>query len=176
MTEWLIERSCLYRFYDVNDVLLYVGVTRDVSARFGAHRRDAAWWLEAARVEVTFHESMAAAEAAEAVAIVTERPLYNASQPSPSRVRTLHERAGASSETAVLRATAEVERLRRLSGDQYVQLVKLECENEWLRAALDVTSERLRAAVADARQADALLAQAVAARRLAEKAHAGAMN
>ncbi len=176
MSQAVIERGCLYRFYDAHNTLLYVGVTRDLSARFGAHRRDAAWWLDAARVEVAFYESMDAAAAAEAVAIVTERPLYNAARPTPSRVRTLHERVGVSAESGLLRATAEAERLRRVNGEQYVRLVQLECENEQLRDALDVTRERLRAAVADVRQTDALLAQAVAARRLAGTASVGATS
>jgi len=152
VTHPVIERGCLYRFFDVEDVLLYVGITRDLSARFASHRRRAAWWLDAVRIEVAFYESMAAAEAAEAVAIITERPLHNAAQPTPARVCTLHERAGVSADSGVLRATAEAERLRHVVDEQGIGLAKMQGNVDAARGAyrtmrakcLAVDAERAR--------------------------------
>lgn len=67
----------LYRFYDRTDVLLYVGISLDLPARLRKHKRDKPWWLEIANITIEPHESRADALAAEAIAIETERPLYN---------------------------------------------------------------------------------------------------
>ena len=67
----------LYRFFDRTDVLLYVGISMDLPTRLRNHRREKPWWLEIAYITIEPHESRIAALAAEAVAIETEKPLYN---------------------------------------------------------------------------------------------------
>lgn len=173
MTE-LIERGQVYRFFDNRDELLYVGVTRDLGTRIAAHRRSSPWWAEAARAEVVFYDSMAAARAAEAAAIVAERPRYNVSQPTPDHVVKLHERAGTTNNDGLLRATAEVERLRRLSGDQYVKLVGAECERDRLARELSRVRDRLSLALDDGRRSARLLDEIAAERRAGAAVSRGA--
>lgn len=69
--------TSLYRFYDRNDQLLYVGITVEIAARLDAHRRDKPWWREAAMVTLEHFETRADAELAERAAIKTEQPLWN---------------------------------------------------------------------------------------------------
>jgi len=71
------QRTALYRFYDSSERLLYVGVTRDPEARFGAHSREKAWWPEVTRKDITWLASRDEAAIAEIEAIRTERPRYN---------------------------------------------------------------------------------------------------
>lgn len=71
------EATALYRFWDITDVLLYVGITRDPPARFGQHGKDKSWWRDVARIDLEWHPSRNAAEVAEKAAIEDEKPLYN---------------------------------------------------------------------------------------------------
>lgn len=69
----------LYRWFDDDDVLLYLGITVNPRAR-EAHHRGYAWWAQwAARVEVSpvGYASEAEARAAEVAAIAEERPVFN---------------------------------------------------------------------------------------------------
>lgn len=47
----------LYRFYDADGDLLYVGISWNPFTRWGAHRRRAPWWREATRVLVDVYTS-----------------------------------------------------------------------------------------------------------------------
>jgi hypothetical protein len=79
--EWERKRygprpTALYRWYDQDDVLLYVGVSTNVARRAGQHE-DTEWWHRVARSTVEQFDSRGAALDAEAKAIREERPLYN---------------------------------------------------------------------------------------------------
>jgi predicted GIY-YIG superfamily endonuclease len=79
--EWRRKRyaprpTSLYRWYDENDALLYVGVSTNVARRAGQHE-DKEWWHRVARSTVEQFDSRGAALDAEATAIQVERPLYN---------------------------------------------------------------------------------------------------
>lgn len=67
----------LYRFYDVADDLLYIGVTHDPGARWASHRKDKPWWHEVTRISVETHPSRTAVLEAERTAILAEQPRYN---------------------------------------------------------------------------------------------------
>ena len=68
----------LYRCYDRDNVLLYVGVSLHVEARLLEHRRKPApWFGRLARCTVQSQPSRIAAEAAEKRAIKNEKPLFN---------------------------------------------------------------------------------------------------
>jgi len=67
----------LYRLYDKDGELLYVGITSDVVSRMAGHRADKFWWEEVAEKRFEYMESRAELEAAERIAIIRERPLYN---------------------------------------------------------------------------------------------------
>lgn len=67
----------LYRFFDAAGVLLYVGITYDLSARFSTHSVERPWWGDWATSTVTRYDSRAELEAAEREAIKSEGPLHN---------------------------------------------------------------------------------------------------
>jgi predicted GIY-YIG superfamily endonuclease len=81
LCERCIRRSerfpALYRFFDADGRLLYIGATVDVSARREQHQASAPWWPEVSEMRVERYEDISAARAAEVRAIRTEHPTYN---------------------------------------------------------------------------------------------------
>ena len=72
------HRGCrLYRCYDANDALLYVGLTSNPKQRFNSHEKGKSWWEDIVRIEVEHFDTRAACAAAERRAIKQESPLYN---------------------------------------------------------------------------------------------------
>jgi excinuclease UvrABC nuclease subunit len=72
-----MRHPCIYRVYDANDRLIYIGASGDLVQRFELHKRNT-WWFElASRVEWEDQPSRAAAFAAEALAIQEEQPAFN---------------------------------------------------------------------------------------------------
>jgi predicted GIY-YIG superfamily endonuclease len=71
------ERTALYRFYDANDRLLYVGITTNPKRRWYAHSRDKYWWPEVTRKAIEWFETRKSAERIEKIEIAEERPVYN---------------------------------------------------------------------------------------------------
>lgn len=69
--------TTLYRFYDVDDRLLYVGIAMGVNARWAKHSKDKGWWTEVASARIEHLPSRDAALDAEWAAIRDERPIYN---------------------------------------------------------------------------------------------------
>lgn len=67
----------LYRMYDKNNVLLYVGITQQQVVRFYQHAREKSWWMEVDRITVTHYPDRNSVEAAELAAIQSESPRYN---------------------------------------------------------------------------------------------------
>lgn len=68
----------IYRLYDADGCLLYVGCTsKTLEVRFRGHQRVKKWWPEVARVEQEQVTGWAAAHEVEFEAIRTEEPLYN---------------------------------------------------------------------------------------------------
>jgi hypothetical protein len=74
------EPTALYRYFDADDALLYIGISNDPAFRGKAHlyesRRDD-WPQRAVRRVDEWHDSRPLALKAEEVAIKAERPLYN---------------------------------------------------------------------------------------------------
>lgn len=71
------ERTALYRLYDADGRLLYVGITSNPKARWGAHARDKHWWPEVARKTTEWFETRKSAERIEKIEVEDERPRYN---------------------------------------------------------------------------------------------------
>ena len=71
------SRTALYRLYDADDRLLYVGITSDPRARWKTHAAEKAWWNDIAREDLRWHATRPSAEAEELSAIKTEAPLHN---------------------------------------------------------------------------------------------------
>lgn len=70
-------RVALYRHFDEDGVLLYVGVTNNLDSRTRSHTRHSQWSIFAARSEAEFFDTRAEALAAERRAIKEEQPLFN---------------------------------------------------------------------------------------------------
>ena len=95
MSSWLTGRTALYRLYDVDDVLLYVGITHDPDERMAHHESQKPWWPQVVRHAVVWFDTRSDAQAAELEAIRTEQAVYNVTgspwAPQP-RVLAPHER------------------------------------------------------------------------------------
>lgn len=74
-----MDRPCaLYRHFDQDGVLLYVGISVDPEERWKAHRYSRAEWAaDSVRRVDDWFSSLVEAQAAERVAIKTERPKHN---------------------------------------------------------------------------------------------------
>ena len=68
---------CVYRHYDLDGGLLYVGMTVFPQTRFGHHRRWSPWFDEIDCIKIQRFERAEDATAAEIDAIKNERPKYN---------------------------------------------------------------------------------------------------
>lgn len=69
--------NVLYRLFDAEGALLYIGITVDFQTRMRYHRRQKPWWGEVARTETEPFRSRSEALTAEWYAIVNECPKYN---------------------------------------------------------------------------------------------------
>ena len=68
----------LYRFYNADDELLYIGISLSAVHRASQHRRGKSWWPEVARMTVErIYGDRKHAESVEGAAIRRERPKYN---------------------------------------------------------------------------------------------------
>lgn len=79
------ERTSLYRHFDANGQLLYVGIAYDVMSRLRQHgKADACWFWDVATIKVEHFDTRNDAIHAEATAIAKEKPQHNAKFPIPS--------------------------------------------------------------------------------------------
>ena len=67
----------LYRHYDKDDNLLYVGISLSTLQRLGQHKRNARWFDSITRIGIEKCSDRDEALRKEAYAIKTERPVYN---------------------------------------------------------------------------------------------------
>lgn len=67
----------LYRFFDGDGRLLYIGLSGGFGKRLTSHRGTKDWWPEVVRIELERYPDMASVLAAERTAIMNEQPLYN---------------------------------------------------------------------------------------------------
>lgn len=70
-------RTALYRYFDVDGRLLYVGVAKDPDKRDREHHCTSEWYEHAVRREIEWHDTRQDALAAERQAIRNELPLFN---------------------------------------------------------------------------------------------------
>ena len=70
------RRYALYRHFDKDGALLYVGISRSAAARLAQHSKSP-WDHLIARVDVESLDTRQAALKAERKAITTEKPIYN---------------------------------------------------------------------------------------------------
>jgi hypothetical protein len=70
--------SCdLYRLYDAEDQLLYVGISWSAIVRMAQHKAEKPWFGDVARIEIVITKSRSEAQHLELQAIRDEWPLYN---------------------------------------------------------------------------------------------------
>lgn len=67
----------LYRHFDADGRLLYVGISTASMRRLSEHRTDSAWFWSIATIKVERFDTIAQARLAETAAIKNERPLFN---------------------------------------------------------------------------------------------------
>lgn len=68
--------TAVYRLYDANDRLLYVGIGYDYLARWKSHAKKD-WWPQVARKDVIWYDNRLTAAWEETKAILTEDPVHN---------------------------------------------------------------------------------------------------
>lgn len=73
------EPTALYRLYDANDVLLYIGITWDPDHRWERHQTIKHWAHQVARRTVEWYPDRPTALVAEAAATEAEKPLHDGS-------------------------------------------------------------------------------------------------
>ena len=83
----MTERTAVYRLYDAEDALLYVGVSRRVGTRWEQHARRKPWWPLVHHQAVIWYDTREDALLAEARAILSECSAYNKTG-VPSALRT----------------------------------------------------------------------------------------
>ena len=71
------DTTYIYRFFDIEDNLLYVGMSYDPALRFRYHRDNAMWWHYQVRHTIEECTSRNQAFQKETKAIKTERPIFN---------------------------------------------------------------------------------------------------
>lgn len=69
----------IYRHYDKNDNLLYVGISLSAISRLSSHKNSSPWFHKISSVKIEGCESKASAIQKEKEAIKKERPMYNIS-------------------------------------------------------------------------------------------------
>lgn len=69
--------SCLYRYFDADGNLLYVGIAKDPDKRRREHERTSQWLHLATERTVEWYDDRDSALAAERRAIRDERPIHN---------------------------------------------------------------------------------------------------
>lgn len=69
--------SCVYRIYDRNHVLLYVGMSVNPRGRFRAHSMDKDWWKDTHHCSLTWYPDLRTTELAEHIGIYEGAPIHN---------------------------------------------------------------------------------------------------
>src|SRR3990172_1752243 len=69
--------ACLYRHFDRDGKLLYIGVSLSVIGRLGCHKQNSHWFKKIAHIDIDQYSSKEAALIAEKLAIKKENPLHN---------------------------------------------------------------------------------------------------
>jgi predicted GIY-YIG superfamily endonuclease len=70
--------SChLYRYFDSDGLLLYIGISFDFAYRLIQHQAKSIWFCDIARIDIEKYSTRQQALHAEAEAIEAEKPIYN---------------------------------------------------------------------------------------------------
>lgn len=72
-----MSRCALYRHRDAALATIYIGISNDPEARTAGHRKSSPWFGDVVCVDIEWFDRRPLAEAAERVAIRTEKPKHN---------------------------------------------------------------------------------------------------
>ena len=72
-----MKTQTLYRFFDSEGRLLYVGISKFFEARMKQHYRNSSWFFDSMSVTLEHFETREQVEQAEAIAIKSENPIHN---------------------------------------------------------------------------------------------------
>jgi hypothetical protein len=85
-----MSEAQLYRHYDADGVLLYVGISLNSIARLRTHKHSASWFSKIQRIEIEHFPDLRTAQQAEKTAISVECPKHNVmTYTGPQRQMTL---------------------------------------------------------------------------------------
>jgi len=79
----------LYRLYDKDEELLYIGKTLNVIARLSSHKTKKNWWNKVRIIELAQYDSISELATAEKIAIKSEKPIYNIIRYNEKRTKDL---------------------------------------------------------------------------------------
>lgn len=99
--------TTLYRLFDGDGQLLYVGTSVDPQNRWEQHAREKLWWSSVARATVEWYPDRTSAMAAELAAIKAEGPLHNDKATPDEAVFPYRGTRGPSVESRLRRAVVE---------------------------------------------------------------------
>lgn len=85
-----IQKTTLYRYFDSEGQLLYVGITGDNTKRQSQHRRNSFWFGEIHSATFEHFEQRDSALEAEALSIRHEKPKYNIAGTSANGFKLTH--------------------------------------------------------------------------------------
>lgn len=80
-----LGRTALYRHFDADGKLLYVGISLSPTYRLSQHRDASLWFTQIVRVEIAWFDTREGAMAAEQSAIQAEKPLHNVMHARPTK-------------------------------------------------------------------------------------------
>jgi hypothetical protein len=72
-----MKTQTLYRFFDSEGRLLYVGISKFFEARLKQHYRNSSWFFDSVSCTLEHFETREQVEQAESLAIKTENPIHN---------------------------------------------------------------------------------------------------
>lgn len=129
-------KTYLYRYWDENSVLLYVGISSNAIRRLTEHKSTAGWFDVARSVTIAQFDTREGAMAAEAAAIRDEKPLHNKSNaPDRPKHRPVLEdtREGHVSQKELLRRTGmnKVQLWRMIKRGEYLPPQTRDRQNWW---------------------------------------------
>lgn len=142
----------VYRFYNSEDELLYVGITKSLEQRFRAHAKSKPWFGEVARSATERCRTLHVALAKESKAILTENPKYNKAIPTMERHELLNVRAGSdpAQELSLIERLKAAEDANRRYAFVASENERLCARNRGLTEQLDAERESAFTARADA--------------------------
>ena len=72
-----MSKYAVYRHYDADGVLLYVGMSLNPTSRNMAHKAGSYWFCDISKITIEWFQDKIEAMDAEAWAIYREKPIYN---------------------------------------------------------------------------------------------------